>query len=161
MHVIRVHFLSIRHLIVGVHLVPSVAGCRQRKDAGEDIVHHGGDEEARKVIDVVDILSPQGDGTTDSARKADDIDKDTREIRGIRMPGESEDEVIWPSLAGAIEIFDLKVAFAVEIVVTDHGTGNGRQEDRIGREICGELVGRRHKVPLSDVSPCPNAAKYR
>ena len=51
------------------------------------------------------------------------------------------------SLLGGIEIADLVVAFANDVVIADDYTGDGGEEDRVGREVGGEVVGGGEKVP--------------
>lgn len=67
---------------------------------------------------------------------------------------EAKGEVIRGGFAGRVEVFDLVVAAADEVVVTDNDAGDGGEEDGVGAQVRGEVVGRREKVPGEEVSSC-------
>jgi hypothetical protein len=43
--------------------------------------------------------------------------------------------------AGGVQCLDLQVAPSDQVVIADHDAGDGGQEDGVGAEIHGELVG--------------------
>ena len=67
-----------------------------------------------------------------SANEANDVDQDTANISRIATPVEAKGKVIRGAIAGGVEIPDLVVAAADNVVVTDDDTGDRGEEDRIG-----------------------------
>ena len=49
-------------------------------------------------------------------------------------------EVVGAVFSGAVEVFDLQITFADEVVVADYHTGDRRQEHGVGGEVGREVV---------------------
>ena len=54
---------------------------------------------------------------------------------------EAHDEVVWGVLLGGVEVFDLEVAATDQVVVGDDDAGDGGEEDGVGGEVGGEVIG--------------------
>ncbi len=65
---------------------------------------------------------------------------------------EAEGEVVRGGFAGRVEVFDLEVTAADEIVVADDDAGDGGEEHGVGAEVGSEVVGGGEKVPGEGVS---------
>ena len=60
---------------------------------------------------------------------------------------ETEGEVIGGGGLGGVQVPDLVVAAAYEVVVADYDTGNGGEEDGVGGEVGCKVVGCGEEVP--------------
>lgn len=127
--------------------VPLVAAGRDREEPAKQIISGRGDDEPAEEIDVVDVLGTDRNLSADGTDEANDVDQDTGDVCGITSPGETERIVVWTTRAGTVKFFDLIVAFTYEVVVGNDDSSDRRQEDRVGREISREVVGRREQMP--------------
>ena len=76
-----------------------------------------GDDETAEEIQVVEIGCADGDGTTDGAYEADDVDEDSGNVGCVAAPVEAEPEVIRAVGLSRVQASDVEVAVADEIVV--------------------------------------------
>lgn len=56
-------------------------------------------------------------------------------------------EVIWTGLLGRVKFLDLEISLANKVVIADHNTGDGREEDTVCGEVSGEVVGALKEIP--------------
>lgn len=134
-------------------LQPRIRHRRHHRDKPtEDKIRPRAHDEPAEIVQVVEILRSQrrrlpARRLTDRAHEPDDIDEDARDVRRVGAPVEAEGVVVGPRLLGAVEVLDLVVALADEVVVADHDAGDGGEEDGVGGEVGGEVVGAREEVP--------------
>ena len=114
---------------------------------GQQPVCPARDQEAAEEIQVVDVGGTLGDGLADGADEADDVDEDAADVGGVAPPVEAEGVVVRGRGAGGVEVFDLEVAAADEVVVADNDACDGGEEDGVGAEVGGEVVGGGEEVP--------------
>lgn len=114
----------------------------------EKVVYRKGGKESTEVIDVVEINGANRYVPTDSANKSHDVDEDACNIGGVRIPGETEGEVVRTVFASGIEMFDFNITLADDVVITDHDAGDRREENGICRKISGKVIRAREEVPL-------------
>jgi len=91
-------------------------------------------------IQVVDVRCTFRHGFPDGADEADDVDEDAADVGGVAAPVEAEGEEVGGRGLGGVEVADLKVAVADEVVVADDDAGDGGEEDGVGGEVGGEVV---------------------
>ena len=152
------HTLHIKHPFPGpvrhtdipnllAHLIPIRTPRLHIAHLGQQPVRSPRDQEAAEEIQVIDIGGAFGDGFTDGADEADDVDEDAADVGCVATPVETEGVVIGGGGAGGVEIFDLEVAAADDVVVTDDDAGDGGEEDGVGAEVGCEVVGGGEEVP--------------
>ena len=99
---------------------PSIAACGNRAYLAEEPVRCSRDEEAAEEVQVVEVLSTFRDRAADGTDKADDIDENTANVGGITTPVEAEGKIIRAGMLSGVEVTNLKVAFADNVVIADH-----------------------------------------
>lgn len=147
------------------HFHPDIAGRRDRADFAKNPVGDASNQESSKEIEVVNALGANGHFAANGTGKAHDVDEDTGNVGGVAAPMETQGVVVWTGFLARVEISDLQVALAHDVIVTDHDAGNGRKEDRVRGEISGEVVGVGEEVPRAhdetdkgtDVTTTPDA----
>ena len=60
---------------------------------------------------------------------------------------EAECEEVWRGWASGVKVPDLVIAFANNVIIANDDTGNGRKEDRVGRQVGREIVRGGEEVP--------------
>ena len=60
---------------------------------------------------------------------------------------DTEGVEVWAGLSAVVQLLDLEVAAADKVVVGDHDTGDGAEEDTVGGEIGGKLIVVGEQVP--------------
>lgn len=148
---ILIRHTNFRDLIA--HLAPHVASGRHRTDPAQPPVHDARDQKPHEEVQVVDPLRRRGDVSPHRARETDYVDEDAGDVGRVPAPVEAESEVIRPRLAPAVEVFDLQVAAADEVVVTDHHARDGGQEHRVRRQIRREAIRILEQVPRTHDQP--------
>ena len=118
----------------------------------EQIINPEGNKEPAEEIEVVDICSTGGDLPSNGAHESDNVNQDAANVSGVATPVEAKGEVIRGAFACSIKVFDLKVAFADNVVVADNDSGNGREENRVCAEVGGEVVRRGEQIPRITIS---------
>ena len=104
-------------------------------------------EEPTEEIQVVDIGSTLWHRFANGTNEANNVDEDTTDVGCVTAPVEAKRVIVWGVSLGAVEVSDLEVAFPDDVVVADDDTGDGREEDRIGAEVCREIIGCGEEVP--------------
>ena len=128
------------HRCINIHLVPRLASRWYGRNLREKVVYRKGGKESTEVVDVVEINGANRYVPTDSANKPHDVDEDACNVGGVRMPGETEGEVVRTVFAGGIEMFGLDITLADDVVIADHDTGDRREEHGICRKISGKVI---------------------
>lgn len=130
------------------NFIPRVACGRNREKPRQEVVRGAGDEESREIIDVVDVRGALRHIDTDRTHESNDVDQKTTDIRRISSPGNTAVAIIRTVGASVVQVFDVEIALAHQVVVANHRAGNGGEENRVGGKVDSELVGRGHKMPL-------------
>lgn len=133
--------MRIFHEIANLH--PDIRHRRDRGDLAQDPVRAGSDDETTEEIKIVDVLRAHGHLLADRADEADDVDEDAGNVGSVSAPVEAEPEIVWGGFTGGVELLDLEIAAADEVVVGDDDTGDGGQEDGVCGEVGGKVVGGR------------------
>lgn len=100
-----------------------------------------GHNEPAEEVEVVDVLCAFWHFLANGTDEADDVDHDSCDVGGVSTPVDPPGVEVRPALLGRIEVFDLKIALADQVVIADHNTSNGREENGVGRKISCEVVG--------------------
>ena len=119
-------------LNIDINLVPRSTCLRNGEEPRESEVHTTGNKDTGEIVNVVDVFRADRDFATHSTGEADDVDQDTADVGGIGAPRETASVVVAVCFAGAVERVDVQVALSDDVVVTDHDTGNGGEEEGVG-----------------------------
>ena len=95
-------------------------------------IHAARNDKPAEEIQVVDVGSALGYGPADCTDESDDVDQDTADVGCVAPPVEAEGVEIRSVRLGGVEVFDLQVAFADEVVIADDNPRDGGEEDRVG-----------------------------
>ena len=129
------------HIInILAHLRPLIRDRRDREELAQQPVHARRNDEASKEVDVVDIHRWSRNVIPDGADKPDDVDEDTRNIRRVPAPVQTSGVVIRGRFSCGVEVSNLKITLANEVIVGDHDAGDGGEEDGVGGEVEDEVV---------------------
>lgn len=129
------------------HLHPYLTRRRNRTQFTKTPVRPRGHNESGEEIDIVDILRSDGDIPPDCTHEANDVDEDTRDVGCVAAPVEAVPEVIGRGVLRGVEGVDFVVPFSDNVVIADQDAGDGGEEDGVGGEVGGEVVGAAEKVP--------------
>ena len=129
------------------HLVPIIAPGLHMPHLGQQPVRSPRHKEAAEEIQVIDVGCALGDGFPDRADEADDVDEDAADVGCVAAPVETEGVVVGGGGPGGVEVFDLEVALADDVIIADDDAGDGGEEDGVGAEVGGEIVGGGEEVP--------------
>ena len=140
-----------RNLIA--NLEPFVACRRDWKEPAEEVVRPGGDDEASKEVQIINMLRADGNFLADSPRKSHDVDENAGDVSGISTPVETEGVVIGPCLLARVEVSNLKIALAYPVVITNHDASDRGKEDRVSAKVGGEAVGIFQQLPGTHDQP--------
>ena len=121
---------NIPDLIADLH--PALAAAGDGADLAEGPIGQAGDDEAGEEVDVVDVFRARGDGFADGADEADDVDEDAADVGRVAAPVEAEGEVVRGGFAGRVEVSDLVVAAADDVVIADDDACDRGEEDGVG-----------------------------
>lgn len=114
------------------NLIPIRTRSRDRTDLTKDPVSAAGDDKPAEEIQIIDICSACGNGLSDGAYETDYVDEYTADIGRIPAPVEAEGEIVGGGGLGAVEVPDLVVPFADDVVICDDHTRDGREENGVG-----------------------------
>lgn len=128
-------------------LHPHVARRWYRADLAQQPVHDAADDEPGKVVEVVDVGCAGRHLAADGPREAHDVDEDSRNVCGVAAPVEAGCEEVGGTLAARVELLDVVVALADDVVVAEHDSCNRRKENRVGGKIGGKIVAGVDQVP--------------
>lgn len=142
---IRVRHRNIHNLLA--HLTPHVARRGDRTDLAQPPVHSARHQEPREEVQIVDALRTDRHIDANRACETDNVDHNTRDVGRIAAPVEAESVVVGACFLTAVQILDLQVPLADDVVVADHDACDGRQEHRVRGEIGGEGVCGGEQVP--------------
>ncbi len=134
------------NLITNLH--PALTARRNRADFTQCPICHTSHNETTEEIQVIDISSPGRYRLADSAHEPDDVDEDTTDIGRVAAPVEAEGKVIGGRILGRVEVPDLEVAAADNVVVANYDAGDRREEDRVGGQVSREVVRGGEKIPI-------------
>ena len=127
------------------NLIPNLIPVRTRRRNGgyrtQRPISTPSNEEPAEEVQIVDVRCTLGHRPSDRTNKSDDVDQDTADIGRVAAPMEAKGEEIWGPALGAVQILDLEVAFAHDVVVADDDAGDGGEEDRVSAKIGREIVG--------------------
>jgi len=126
---------------------PHLARCRNREVATQQIVHQTRDNEAREEIDAVDVDGADGHGFADGVHEADNVDQDAADVGCVAAPGPTKPVKVGGAGLRRVQIAQRQVSPANKVIVADYDTGDAGQEDGIGGEVGGEVVGGLEQVP--------------
>lgn len=121
--------------------IPRLAGGGNVKEQAQQPVDASGHDEAGEEVEVVDVRRADGHLHADCADEAHKVDEQSAEVGSVPDPRHPADAVVRPILVGAVQLPEVEVPLAHEVVVAAHDAADGRQEDGVGGEIRGELAG--------------------
>ena len=121
-----IHQTGIPDLIANLAPTSSWAQSRNWPDPAEDVIHQRRHNEAGEEVKAIYIVSSDGNRGSNGTSKANNIYHDTTEVGSPASPLNSVEAVIWAVSLGVVEITDLEVALADEIVIADHRSRNTR-----------------------------------
>ena len=142
--IIRPLPMSIRNTDIAnflANLVPVRTRGRNRRHLAQRPVSPSCHDEPTEEVKIIDIGGARRHRFSDCADETDDIDEDTADVGRVATPVEAEGEVVRGVFLGAVQVFDLVVTFADDVVVTYNDAGDGGEEDGVGAEVGGEVVG--------------------
>lgn len=128
-------------------LHPPIARRRHREEPAQQVVCPARHDEAAEEVEVVQVRRPLGHLLPNRPDEPDDVDQDPADVRRVPAPGEPKGVVVGGAGPGGVQVADLKVALADEVVVADDDAGDGGEEDGVGGEVGGEVVGGGEEVP--------------
>lgn len=135
----RIRKTGIDNPISNLH--PHIARGRHRAQSTKQVITATSDNKAGKEVQIVDVLCADRNVNANSADETHDVWEDAGDVGSVATPVEAESEVVWRLASSGVEVCDLEVAFAHEIIVANDDASDGGKEDGIGGEVGGEVVG--------------------
>lgn len=123
------------------NFIPVRTRCRDRRNLTQHPIRASRHNESTEEVQIVDVGGARRHRLPNRSNETDNVDEDTADVGCVAAPVEAEGEVVGGAFLGAVQVFDLVVAFADDVVVADHDTGDGGEEYRVGAEVRGEVVG--------------------
>lgn len=90
------------------------------------------DDETGEEVDVVNVFGTLRHRFPNGSNESDNVDEDPADIGCVSAPMEAEGKVVRCRFAGGVEVLDLVVAAADDVVVADDDAGDRGEEDGVG-----------------------------
>lgn len=155
LQVIAIHQARIADRVA--HLHPGIAARWHREEAIDDVVRERGDDDSSEKVQVVNVRGANGDLGTHCPCETNHVDDDTENVGDVGAPVDTKGVPVGVLLASRVQIFNLVISLAHDIVVAEDHASNAREEDGVCREVSGEAVAVGEEIPGIDGKPNESA----
>ena len=139
---------NIPNLVANLH--PPLTTSRNRTNLAQGPVGQARHDEASEEVDVVDVFGTLRHRLPNGSNKPDNVDQDAADVRGVSAPVETKGEVVRCCFASRIEVGDLVIAAADDVVVADDDARDRGKEDGVGGQVSSEVIGGGEEVPIDE-----------